>query len=225
MLFATSLAYELVATTTRYGDTPMASCGSVDTRALVAGTGYYSVASAQSMQNIMYGVHTCTWQCSPTPYCQWAGGGFGSDGHPTNGCKCRQVGDCMCGKGKGGGGTASMGCFSCGKGRFIKKTPYSQASVDVKDYLTAEIDIVVSDICPYGSNAQWCPGKPGYVNACGQNNHLDFSDPPAGINNNYFVFSPAPCSATILSRAKSMMKHPCQSILELLDALNSTIHI
>eukprot|EP00927_Polykrikos_kofoidii_P079817 TRINITY_DN76651_c0_g1_i1.p1 TRINITY_DN76651_c0_g1~~TRINITY_DN76651_c0_g1_i1.p1 ORF type:complete len:234 (-),score=15.28 TRINITY_DN76651_c0_g1_i1:125-826(-) len=225
ILFTSSFAYEFVATTTRYGDTPMSSCGSVDTRALVAGTGYHSVASAQSMQSVFSGGHTCTWRCSSGSYCQWTGGGHGGDGHPTGGCTCRQDGDCMCGKGQGGSGTASLGCFSCGKGRFIKKTPYSSDDVDVTDYASPEIHVVVADICPYGSNAQWCPGRPGDVNACGQKNHLDFSDPPAGINNNYFVFSPAPCSATIISRARSMMKHPCQNILDQLDGLNATVQV
>eukprot|EP00439_Symbiodinium_sp_Y106_P057403 s995_g8.t1 len=43
--------YQHLATTTRYGDTCCASCGSIDTARLVRGTGFYAVASAESMQD------------------------------------------------------------------------------------------------------------------------------------------------------------------------------
>ncbi|CAE7538235.1 ACY3 [Symbiodinium sp. CCMP2456] len=55
------LGYDHLATTTRYGDTCCASCGSIDTAKLVAGTGFYAVASAEAMQ--AHGIgdgHYCT---------------------------------------------------------------------------------------------------------------------------------------------------------------------
>jgi len=55
------MGYDHLATSTRYGDTCCASCGSVNTAELVKGTGFYAVASAESMQ--AYGIgdgHYCT---------------------------------------------------------------------------------------------------------------------------------------------------------------------
>lgn len=208
-----ALAYHYVGTTTRYGETPGGACGVVDTRDLVAGTNYYVVASAQSMQSVFEAPHSCKWECSGSQNkCQWTGGGNGSDGHPDReGCSCRQVGDCMCGQsGSGSGGTARLGCFTCAKGRFLRHTPYDSTPVDDTDFITEEINLIVGDICPYGSNAQWCPGKEGDVNAAGKENHLDFTNPPAGAgNNNYFAFSPSPCSAQLIARAKQIMQLPC----------------
>lgn len=42
--------FEYLATTTRYGHTSLTSCGGLDTIKIVKDTGYYAVASAQSMQ-------------------------------------------------------------------------------------------------------------------------------------------------------------------------------
>jgi len=44
------MGYQNMATTTRYGNTCCASCGSIDTAKLVQGTGFFAVASAESMQ-------------------------------------------------------------------------------------------------------------------------------------------------------------------------------
>eukprot|EP00440_Ansanella_granifera_P072688 gb/GFBE01078880.1/.p1 GENE.gb/GFBE01078880.1/~~gb/GFBE01078880.1/.p1 ORF type:complete len:251 (+),score=54.53 gb/GFBE01078880.1/:1-753(+) len=55
------MGYEHIATTTRYGDTCCASCGSVSTAKLVEGTGFYAVAAAESMQSHGIGDgHYCT---------------------------------------------------------------------------------------------------------------------------------------------------------------------
>ncbi|CAJ1418094.1 unnamed protein product [Effrenium voratum] len=55
------MGYQHLATTTRYGDTCCASCGSVNTAELVQGTGFYAVASAESMQDGGIGDgHYCT---------------------------------------------------------------------------------------------------------------------------------------------------------------------
>jgi len=116
----------------------------------------------------------------------------------------------MCGQsGSGHGGTAGLGCFTCAKGRFVKKTPYTADAEDLTEFITPEINVIVGDICPYGSNAQWCRGKAGAKNAVGLKNHLDFSRPPAGVDNNYFVFSPSTCSAELRVRARKLMKVPC----------------
>jgi len=61
--------YEYLATTTRYGDTCCASCGSVDTARVVQGTEYFAVASAQAMQD-SFQDGSCCW-------CGKAGAGTG----------------------------------------------------------------------------------------------------------------------------------------------------
>mmetsp|Transcript_93803 Transcript_93803/g.235516 ORF Transcript_93803/g.235516 Transcript_93803/m.235516 type:complete len:269 (-) Transcript_93803:452-1258(-) len=67
--YAAMHGHEYLATTTRYADTCCASCGKVDTAALVAGTSYYAVASAQAMQNL-FAQGSCCW-------CGAAGAGCG----------------------------------------------------------------------------------------------------------------------------------------------------
>lgn len=52
--------YEYMATTTRYGNTCCASCGSLDTARVVQGTEYYAVASAQAMQD-HFAAGSCCW--------------------------------------------------------------------------------------------------------------------------------------------------------------------
>ncbi|CAK9026191.1 unnamed protein product [Durusdinium trenchii] len=55
------MGYDHLATSTRYGNTCCASCGSVNTAELVKGTGFYAVASAESMQADGIGDgHYCT---------------------------------------------------------------------------------------------------------------------------------------------------------------------
>ena len=96
------LGYEHLATTTRYGNTCCASCGSVNTADLVNGTGLYAVASAESMQT----------------------GGIG------DGCSVEwgEV-DCQCQghyctkSAQSQDGTFGMGCLSCAKGRFLPSHP------------------------------------------------------------------------------------------------------
>jgi len=61
--------HEYLATTTQYADTCCASCGKMDTASLVAGTGYYAVASAQAMQSYFH-AGSCCW-------CGEAGAGCG----------------------------------------------------------------------------------------------------------------------------------------------------
>ncbi|OLQ02037.1 N-acyl-aromatic-L-amino acid amidohydrolase (carboxylate-forming) [Symbiodinium microadriaticum] len=75
--------YEHLATTTRYGDTCCASCGSIDTAKLVRGTGFYAVASAESMQD--HGIGMGCLSCAkgkflpahPFSYPLWAQPGAG----------------------------------------------------------------------------------------------------------------------------------------------------
>ncbi len=52
---ASMYGQEYLATTTQYANTCCASCGSLDTAALVKGTDYHAVASAQAMQNAFGG--------------------------------------------------------------------------------------------------------------------------------------------------------------------------
>eukprot|EP00931_Biecheleriopsis_adriatica_P100337 TRINITY_DN755_c0_g1_i1.p1 TRINITY_DN755_c0_g1~~TRINITY_DN755_c0_g1_i1.p1 ORF type:complete len:255 (+),score=53.59 TRINITY_DN755_c0_g1_i1:70-765(+) len=166
--------YEYIATTTRYGDQAAAACGGVNTAELVAGTDWYNVASAQAM---------------------WGG-------------------DHWCGKAsEEDSGTAGMGCFRCAKGRFLKAHPsYGKGDTDGKlelslaeqsSYESDEIRIVVGDLCPHAPNKAWCPTSPGEKNHYGYKNHFDFSVPPSGINNNYFVFTPIECSGEIREKFAS----------------------
>ncbi|CAE8694135.1 unnamed protein product [Polarella glacialis] len=209
-VWATGTSYLFSATTTRYGHT-ISSCGSVNTSQLVDGLDYTVVASAQSMQT-EFVEGECSWECTDgqglrVESCAVTSCGNWSDGGLVGDCSCRQVGNCWCGLASSqrasGTGTAALGCFTCAKGRFLKKQPYSDQPED-PDFASPELNLVVADICPYGSNAKWCPGTPGATNVCGERNHLDFTATPEGINNNFFVFSPAECSDEIKDRFATM---------------------
>lgn len=172
---ASMYGHEYIATTTQYANTCCASCGAVDTAALVAGTDYYAVASAQAMQNLFHGeIGDCCWCGKAGPGC----------GHHT--------------------GTAPMGCTACAKGRFIRKLPY-QAPMDLHEPLFhKEFNVVVADICPHQGNEAWCPPAAGHENTFGSKNHFDWASPPPGFDNYYFAFTPAPCSAEIQGRLSRM---------------------
>jgi len=72
---ASAAGFAYVATTTQYADTATSSCGKMDTAALVAGTGYYAVASAQAMQNSF-----------PQGGCCWCGESTQGEGTAPMGC-------------------------------------------------------------------------------------------------------------------------------------------
>jgi len=177
--------YQYVSTTTRYGDSLASACGALDTASIVAGTGYYQVASAQAMQG---------------GSCCWCGKASSADGHST--------------------GTAPMGCFQCAKGRFTARKPsyalaasqeMSASEIELEaasgsGFASQEIHVVVADLCPHTGNEHWCPAQPGQTNAVGSKNHLDFSHPPSGIDNNYFVFTPTECSDELKARMRSQAK-------------------
>jgi len=80
--------YEFTASATRYGDSPASACGALDTASIVAGTGYYQVASAQSMQG---------------GSCCWCGKASSANGHSTG---TAAMGCMQCAKGRfiGAGG-------------------------------------------------------------------------------------------------------------------------
>mmetsp|Transcript_38822 Transcript_38822/g.82500 ORF Transcript_38822/g.82500 Transcript_38822/m.82500 type:complete len:318 (+) Transcript_38822:185-1138(+) len=107
---------------------------------------------------------------------------------------------CYCGKSASNcesNGVAPMGCFSCAKGRFLQRRPY--VGGDLGGFASTEIRIVVSDVCP-GDSTGWCQGQPGDLNRFGVRNHFDFSVPPPGVNNNFFVFTPEACSPELVQR-------------------------
>lgn len=206
--------YQFYASTTVYGDTPKTSCGSIDTRDLVKETGYYAVASAQAMQSTFAQVYGgCTWECRNADgtlvdrctFVQRENGTLAGS-QPLNGCSCRQIGSCMCGKAGNGTGTrsgvAAMGCFTCGKGRFLHGNPYTMNEPGSQDLWGDEVKVVVADVCPYGPNYMWCPAVAGERNAAGMVNHFDFATrpPQPTYNNNFFVFTPEPCPAVIVRR-------------------------
>lgn len=163
---ADTFGYQWSASTTRYGNTDSTSCGGLSTVGLVAGTGYYSVASSQAMQSLF----------------QW-------------GAPC-----CYCGEASPAAtrlGVAPMGCFTCARGRFLRRSPYGGEAES--GFASKEIKIVVSDVCP-GDPSGWCQAHPGDVNFVGEKNHFDFSVPPLGIDNNYFVFTVEECSPELHQR-------------------------
>ncbi|CAJ1346507.1 unnamed protein product [Effrenium voratum] len=111
-------------------------------------------------------------------------------------------GCCWCGHSGGGQGTHGLGCFSCAKGRFLRSA-YGLRSPDNAQrhgFASGEIIIVVADLCPHQGNERWCPERPGQHNNYGAHNHLDFSHPPPGIDNNNFVFTPIQCPYDLQER-------------------------
>ncbi|CAJ1340147.1 unnamed protein product [Effrenium voratum] len=157
--------YRYLATSTRYGTNPQTACG-LDSGALVQGTDYLAVATAQAMQD---------------------------------GC-------CRCNRGGGGGQTASLGCGSCGRGRFIRQLPRGFHIWTPKDkaIFHKEYKFVVVDICPHVDNKMWCPTSPGETNTFGVHNHLDFATVPDNYDNYYFQFTPEPCDGEMQSRLAHM---------------------
>lgn len=157
--------YRFMSTTTRYGTNPFTACG-LDSWALVKGTDYLAVASAQSMQD---------------------------------GC-------CRCNRGGGGGKTASLGCGSCGKGRFVRQLPrgFHIWTPESKEIFHKEYKFVVVDICPHTDNGMWCPKRPGQTNTFGVYNHLDFATVPPNFDNFYFQFDTEPCDKEMQSRLARM---------------------
>jgi len=212
-----SLGYVFAATSTQYGQTPAAACGGVDTVKLVKGTGYIAVASAQSMQSLYTSYGGCGAECHDETGKQVESCEYSQCASNTakQGCKCKQVGACWCGQSSpeivASTGTASMGCFSCARARFLRERPYNSDSanpVEDSEFVGEEVKIVVADSCPYAPNSQWCPARPGDVNSCGMKNHFDFTAYPAGlsIDNNFVVFTPEPCSAELQQRINATSK-------------------
>lgn len=117
-------------------------------------------------------------------------------------------GCCWCGGSGGGRGTMGLGCFSCAKGRFLR-SGYGLDSTDQayrSGFASGEIIIVVADLCPHQGNEKWCPQWAGQRNQYGAHNHLDFSHPPPGIDNNNFVFTPIRCPRDLRHRYHQMSK-------------------
>jgi len=191
--------YSYVASTTRFGPATGA-CGSIQFQEKYLD--HYVVAAAQSMMSPYIDDNSATQKCeaaSCTGDCDVTCKAGSCD---SSQCNCQQDGNCWCGRGtapKENTNTASMGCFSCAKARFLEAIPYNDqaCSPDYTSFVGEEIKVLVIDACPYGANAKWCPKTPGDKNQCGMENHLDFAGPPAGIDNNYIVFTPVPCSDEI----------------------------
>lgn len=117
-------------------------------------------------------------------------------------------GCCWCGGSGGGRGTMGMGCFSCAKGRFLRNRNglSSPGSAYRSGFASKEIIVVVADLCPYQGNERWCPKWPGQRNQYGSRNHMDFSHPPHGIDNNNFVFTPIRCPHDLSKRYHQMSR-------------------
>lgn len=109
---------------------------------------------------------------------------------------CESHGNCWCGASGGGSGTVGMGCLTCAKGRFLTTTNGAGGG----GFASEEVIVVVGDLCPYDGNEKWCPEKAGQRNTYGSFNHLDFSHPPSGINNNNFVFTPISCPGDLQAK-------------------------
>mmetsp|Transcript_19229 Transcript_19229/g.33900 ORF Transcript_19229/g.33900 Transcript_19229/m.33900 type:complete len:257 (+) Transcript_19229:51-821(+) len=117
---------------------------------------------------------------------------------------CKSHGNCMCGASGGGGGTKGMGCFTCGKGRFLHSAYGTLHGAAGSSFASDEVIFVVGDLCPHAGNEDWCPEMAGQKNDYGVFNHLDFSHPPPGIRNNNFVFSQIECPADLRHRFQHM---------------------
>lgn len=117
-------------------------------------------------------------------------------------------GCCWCQGSGGGRGTMGLGCFSCAKGRFLRTTNGvdSPSSAYRSGFASKEIVVVVADLCPHQGNERWCPQWPGQRNQYGAHNHLDFSHPPHGIDNNNFVFTPIRCPRDLRQRYQQMSR-------------------
>mmetsp|Transcript_38718 Transcript_38718/g.97317 ORF Transcript_38718/g.97317 Transcript_38718/m.97317 type:complete len:280 (-) Transcript_38718:224-1063(-) len=212
---AHSHGYEHTASSTQYGHTPATACGGVDTSKLVEGTDYFAVASAQAMQPVYTSYGGCGWEChdesgNEVEFCEYS---QCASNNAARGCRCKQVGACWCGQASPANntstGTASMGCFSCARARFLRTRPYLGGSnTSDAEFVGEEIKVVVADACPHAPNSQWCPARPGDVNSCGLKNHLDFTAYPAGlgIDNNFVVFTPEPCSDELQQRISATSK-------------------
>mmetsp|Transcript_8192 Transcript_8192/g.23429 ORF Transcript_8192/g.23429 Transcript_8192/m.23429 type:complete len:272 (-) Transcript_8192:168-983(-) len=178
------MGYKYLATTTHYGTNKFTACD-MDSGALVEGTDYLAVASAQAMQNMFPGGEGA---CGP------------------GACRCGAAGP-----GTGGDDVAAMGCGTCGRGRFFRKLPrgfYIWTSAQ-EPIFHKEYKIVVVDVCPKFENKFWCPAKPGEKNELGVMNHLDFATFPDHIDNYYFAFTPEPCDPDMKARVEKMSKcHP-----------------
>merc|ERR1719330_1311976 len=91
-----------------------------------------------------------------------------------------------------------MGCFSCARGRFLRRRPYPGRIWAGDEIFEREIKLVVGDICPYHGNEAWCPERPSDRNHFGARNHFDFSDPPPEYDNFYMAFTPMECPSELL---------------------------
>lgn len=134
---------------------------------------------------------------------------------------CKDHGNCWCGKSGGGAGTTGMGCFQCGKGRFLRSAygrlnhalfasqleAHEGSEEDAgSPFATDEVIFVVGDLCPTLGNDDWCPRHPGQRNAYGSLHHFDFShypkiiDHPGSVANLNFVWSPTDCPGELKGR-------------------------
>lgn len=189
--------YHHWATTTMYGDAPRAACGGIDTHALVAGTPYHNVASAQSMWQNCNGNGAC--------WCGKAGGGGGTTG----------MGCLSCAKGRflrSGYGEKGKALYSLEESESLEESA-SESEDDVDSpFMSEEIIVVVGDLCPHPGNEDWCPTSPGQKNAYGSFNHLDFSHYPnsvphsRSIPNKNFVFSRIECPKDLRDRYWGMSR-------------------
>mmetsp|Transcript_94349 Transcript_94349/g.185000 ORF Transcript_94349/g.185000 Transcript_94349/m.185000 type:complete len:206 (-) Transcript_94349:158-775(-) len=165
---AADMGYRYVATSTRYGPSKFTSCD-MDSGALVEGTDYLAVASAQAMQNLFPGGEGA---CVPGQ------------------CRCGRAGP-----GTGGDTVAAMGCGTCARGRFFRQLPrgYKVWTPPDAAIFHTEYKVVVVDICPNFENSLWCPATPSDTNEFGVHNHFDFATFPELFDNFYFAFTPEPC--------------------------------
>merc|ERR1711963_428856 len=130
----------------------------------MGGTGYIAVASAQAMQPVYESYGGCGWEChdetgKEVEFCEYSQCASNTAAH---GCRCKQVGACWCGQASPANnastGTASMGCFSCARARFLRKRPYAgggdtsegegEGEGEGAEFVGEEIKVVVADACP-----------------------------------------------------------------------------
>ena len=146
---------------------------------------------------------------------------------------CGGTGNCWCGQSGGGGGTLGMGCFTCGKGRFLRtsygtrghpglvqeetnesihESIHEISNLTWSPFASKEITFIVGDLCPHAGNEDWCPRSPGQRNDYGSYHHLDFSHYPRhidlshGVPNLNFVFNIVECPHELRARQQRMSR-------------------
>lgn len=135
---------------------------------------------------------------------------LGTEYYAVASSQAMQDGCCNCNLNGGGGETASLGCGSCARGRFIPIMPQGfrvRISADAEIF-TKEYKVIIADVCPFDGNEGWCQRNVGAPNKYGTHNHFDWASPPHNFDNYYFEFTPMECSGEMKRRYAKLSRCP-----------------